>query len=219
MNRDCRLCHGSNTRRFFEEASRIYWRCDDCHLTFLDPSDHLDADHEYAHYLTHENDVEDPGYRAFLARLADPLLERLQPSASGLDYGCGPGPALAYMLREAGHQVALYDPFFHNDREALDLTYDFITCTEVAEHFHDPVPEFARFNGLLRPGGVLGIMTSFQTDDDRFPGWHYRKDPTHVVFYRRETFAWIADHFGWACEIPAKDIVIMKKPQDVETGL
>ena len=37
---------------------------------------------------------------------------------------------------------------------------------------------------LVRPGGWLAVMTCFQTDDARFAGWHYRKDPTHVVFYR-----------------------------------
>ena len=29
--------------------------------------------------------------------------------------GCGPGPALAEMLREAGHTVATYDPLFAPD--------------------------------------------------------------------------------------------------------
>ena len=40
-------------------------------------------------------------------------------------------------------------------------------------------------------------MTCFQNADDRFATWHYRRDPTHVVFYREETFAWLAAHFGW----------------------
>jgi hypothetical protein len=45
----------------------------------------------------------DVGYRRFLSQLADPLLQRLACSTMsttttttyrGLDYGCGPGPAL-----------------------------------------------------------------------------------------------------------------------------
>ena len=35
----------------------------------------------------------------------EPLLARLGPASHGLDYGCGPGPALATMLREEGHGV------------------------------------------------------------------------------------------------------------------
>ncbi len=55
-------------------------------------------------------------------------------------------------------------------------------------------------------------MTCFQTDDDRFDNWHYRRDPTHVVFYREYTFDWLAQHYGWDLEIPAKDVVLLRKP-------
>jgi hypothetical protein len=54
-------------------------------------------------------------------------------------------------------------------------------------------------------------MTCFQTDDLKFANWYYRQDPTHVVFYREETFKYIASRFGWHCEIPAKDVVLMQK--------
>ncbi len=115
------------------------------------------------------------------------------------------------MLREAGHEVALYDPFFAPDAAVLERRYDFITCTEAAEHFHDPAGEFDRFDRMLRPGGWLALMTCFQTDDARFARWHYRRDPTHVVFYRAATFQCIARRFGWQCEVPCKDVVLMRK--------
>jgi 2-polyprenyl-3-methyl-5-hydroxy-6-metoxy-1,4-benzoquinol methylase len=189
-----------------------YWRCGRCQATWLDPTHHLSPEAEHAHYLNHENEVDDPGYRGFLSRLAEPLLERLPPGQSGLDYGCGPGPALAAMLCEAGHGMALYDPFFAPDEAPLSGIYDFVTCTEVAEHFHAPAQEFERLGALLRPGGWLGVMTCFQTDDARFRDWHYRKDPTHVVFYREATFHKIAADLGWVCACPVKDVVLMQKP-------
>ena len=130
-------------------------------------------------------------------------------------YGCGPGPALAAMLSERGFTTAAYDPIYAPNTELLQRRYDFITCTEVVEHFHDPAAEFARFDRLLRPGGWLGVMTCFQTDDARFAAWHYRRDPTHVVFYREATFRRIAQRFGWRCEIPCKDVVLMHKPAAV----
>lgn len=211
----CPVCRAPATHRFaeFPGEGRTYWRCDNCRATLLDRAAHPDPDNELAHYLTHENRVDDPGYRAFLSRLATPLLERLAPPPlDGLDFGCGPGPALAHMLREQGHRVALYDPFFAPDPEPLARTYDFITCTETAEHFHAPAREFDRFDALLRPGGWLGLMTSFQTDDAAFPGWHYRRDPTHVVFYRRETLDLLARSRGWSFESPVKDVALMRKP-------
>lgn len=209
----CPLCRGGAVTALLDDGARRYWRCGACHLTFLDPVARLSAEAEHRHYLSHENHVDDPGYRGFLARLADPLLECLAPGSRGLDYGCGPGPALAHMLREAGHDVALYDPFFEADRAVLAARYDFVTCTEVAEHFFDPAAEFARFDDLLRPGGWLGVMTCFQTEDDKFATWHYRQDPTHVVFYNRETLAFVAGRLGWSFESPAKDIALMRKPE------
>lgn len=191
---------------------RRYFRCSRCELTFLQPAQRLDAAAELAQYRLHRNEAEDPGYRAFLARLAEPLLARLSPGSCGLDYGCGPTPVLAQMLRAAGHEVALYDPFFAPQPQLLEARYDFITCTEVAEHFHRPAAEFARFDQLLQGGGWLALMTCFQTDDERFLHWHYRRDPTHVAFYRASTFRWLAQQMGWQIEIPRKDVVLLRKP-------
>ncbi len=189
-----------------------YWRCEVCEARFLVTDQLPGRKEEQAHYLHHENDPDDPRYRTFLSRLSKPLLEKLDPGMSGLDYGCGPGPALAAMLLEAGQRVALYDPFFQPDQEVLKQTFDFITCSETAEHFHHPAEEFDRLDAMLHSGGWLGVMTCFQTDDGAFANWHYRKDPTHVVFYRQTTFYVIAEQRGWSCEIPIKDVVLMQKP-------
>jgi SAM-dependent methyltransferase len=209
----CPVCRARSPLPFMRVGALDYWRCDTCEARFLDPRHFLSPDDELAHYRNHENVVDDPGYRRFLGTLATPLLERLAPGSRGLDYGCGPGPALAAMLREAGHEVALHDPFFHPVPAALAATYDFITCTETAEHFHHPAAEFDRLDDMLAPGGLLAVMTSFQTDDARFAAWHYRRDPTHVVFYREATFRAIAAQRGWSCEFPAKDVAIMRKPE------
>ena len=208
----CRVCEKSEAEMFGTFEQSVYFRCVRCVATFLSPHQLPSADVELAQYKTHENCVDDPGYRAFLARLAKPLLERLPASRTGLDYGCGPGPALAGMLREAGHRVALYDPFFAPLSDALRQQYDFITCTEVAEHFHKPAEEFRKLDTMLRPNGLLAMMTAFQTDDARFANWHYRRDPTHVVFYRAETMRTLAKDLHWACEIPAPNVVIFQKP-------
>lgn len=66
---------------------------------------------------------------------------------------------------------------------------------------------------MVRPGGWLAIMTCFQTDDARFANWHYRKDPTYVVFYREETFHYLANRSDWFCEIPSKNLVLMRRPE------
>jgi len=207
----CPLCRLSEAEHFVTVDSRDYRRCRNCDLRFLDPGRRPSREEEFAHYLHHENDPEDPGYRRFLSKLTKPLLERLNPGLQGLDFGCGPGLALAMMLREAGYEMATYDPFFHPVPAVLETTYDFITCAEVVEHFHNPAHEFDRLDRLLRPGGWLALMTCFQDDDAAFAQWHYRRDPTHVVFYREATLRKIAARRRWTCEIPAKDVALMRK--------
>ena len=209
----CPVCEADQCRFFLHVEQRDYWRCSCCEATFLQPEQRLNPANEFAEYQLPDNNPADPGYRQFLNRVAAPLLERLPPAQQGLDFGCGPGPALANLLREAGHSVALFDPFFFPEKKTLEQAYDFITCTEVAEHFHRPAAEFHLLNTLLKPGGWLALMTCFQTDDDKFANWHYRRDPTHVVFYREKTFSLIAQRFGWQCEFPAVNVALMHKPR------
>lgn len=172
----------------------------------------LTESEERAIYEHHENDTDDPGYRRFLTRLAEPLLEQLTPGALGLDFGCGPGPVLADLVRDAGMSVSLYDPFFYPATDVLSRQYDFVTCTEVLEHLYQPAEVLRQFDHLIKPGGWLGVMTCFQTDDARFANWHYRRDPTHVVFYRESTLRFIADKMGWTLTVPVKNVALFQKP-------
>jgi SAM-dependent methyltransferase len=211
-DRRCIVCGKFAADFFVSVQGNRYERCGACQATFLNPEQRLSIEDEHAQYRLHRNDPNDQDYRRFLSKLAGPLLQKLPPGAKGLDYGCGSGPALACMLREAGHLVRLFDPLFFPDPEPLEDLYDFIVCAEVIEHFHRPAEEFARFDRMLRPGGWLALMTCFQTDDIRFENWHYRRDPTHVVFFREATLRDVARRFGWRCEIPVKDVALMQKP-------
>lgn len=210
----CRVCRSPAAFPWLGVLAdrRVYWRCGVCAATLLDPRQFPTRAEEAAEYRLHRNDPDDPGYRRFLARLADPLAEALPVGARGLDFGCGPGPALAALLGEAGHRVALYDPVFFPDPAPLGRVYDFVTATEVVEHLHRPADTFDLFDRLLRPGGLLGLMTGFQTDDARFPDWRYRRDPTHVTFYRSETLRHIATARGYDYAEPRKDVAILRKP-------
>ena len=178
---------------------------------FVPPAYFLTPAAERAEYERHENDVADAGYRTFLARLAEPLAARLTTGALGLDFGCGPGPALAAMLGEAGFEVRLYDPFFHPDQSALAASYDFITATEVVEHLHYPGRELDALWRRLVPGGWLGVMTKLVRDRDAFARWHYKNDPTHVAFFCRDTWAWWADRHGADLEFLGSDVILLRR--------
>lgn len=205
------MCGQARLQHFQTIKPQRYLRCPTCQCTVMAPECRLSAEQEKAIYDYHDNNPDDPGYRRFLGKIADPLLARLSSGAQGLDFGCGPGPVLAGMLEQAGMKVSLYDPFFHPQLDVFQSQYDFITCTEVFEHLHQPAAVMRQLNSLLKPGGLLAVMTCFQTDDSRFASWHYRRDPTHVVFYKEQTLALIAQQHHWRLEVPQKDVAIFTK--------
>lgn len=214
----CPLCSSGGTYFFHRDTSsrhsnREYWRCRICALVFVPSGFHLARDAEKAQYDLHQNNPSDEGYRRFLNRLCDPLAARLEFGSRGLDFGSGPGPTLSVMLEERGHAMALYDPFYAPDSKVLAQQYDFVTCTEVVEHFACPAMEFATLWRLVKPGGWLGIMTKLMGECSDFAAWHYKNDPTHIVFYSRKTFFWLAGQWQSSPEFLGADVVLMRKMQ------
>lgn len=206
MFQQCRLCDAT-ARHFGAAHGRKYYRCPQCDAVFADHASLLAPAQERERYLEHRNDPT-PEYEAFLARLAHPLSQKLRAGDEGLDFGCGPVPVMALVFKRMGFSQTSYDPFFFPDGEPLNRTYDFITCSETAEHFVQPSREFALLQSLLKPGGKLGVMTQWQPGWETFWQWHYPRDPTHVFFYNEKTFRFVARRFGWQAEFFPRGVVI-----------
>ncbi len=208
---NCILCTYPDTTPILMDISPNYFGCSQCGLYFMDPSGRLPDTEEKKRYDLHENDPTDPNYREFLNQIYLPMVERLTPGTSGLDYGSGPGPTLHLMFEEAGFDMNIFDPFYQPDTTVLQQTYDFIVTTETAEHFYHPAEEFDRLWALLNPGGILGVMTQQLKDPANFENWHYRRDDTHVVFYQTKTFEWLSKKYGAILEIINDRVILMHK--------
>jgi len=193
----CTLCR-SETIFFTRFRERDYYRCTGCHSVLMDPSYHPAPREEKKRYLEHNNDVSDPGYQSFVKPVVEEVLANFGPGDSGLDFGAGTGPVIHKLLSGKGYNPGLYDPFFCNDPTLLERTYDYITCCEVIEHFHDPNREFRLLRSLLKPGGSLICMTWLLTDDTDFLNWSYKNDKTHVFFYHPQSLEWIRSGFGFS---------------------
>ncbi|MDO6747672.1 class I SAM-dependent methyltransferase [Gilvimarinus sp. 1_MG-2023] len=208
----CPLCRCVRLVGFYRDTKRHYWQCGQCDLVFVGQEFLLSASKEKAEYDLHENDIFDQGYRRFLNRLAQPLLEIITPPAKGLDFGCGPGPALQDMLQSAGFEMDIYDIFYAPHKAVFDRYYDFITATEVVEHLHNPHWELDRLWSRVNPQGVLAIMTKRVQSQAAFATWHYKNDLTHVCFFSESTFRWLAEQWGATLTFPAADVVLLQKP-------
>ena len=198
-NLHCPLCLGTTVSSLGEK--NLFFRCLTCDLTFKSPDSYLNPDKEKARYETHENSIDNKGYVNFLSPVAEEVARRLPTSSKGLDYGCGPQPVLALILNQKGFETGYYDPFFFPEGLNTTKTFDFITCTEAAEHFFTPGQEFERIFSLLKPKGILVLMTEFLNEKIDIETWYYGKDPTHVCFFSKKTLKWIADKFHRQLEI------------------
>ncbi len=207
----CPLCLNKDLINYHEDSFRHYLQCTRCELVFVPEKFWLSKEEEKKRYDLHINDPEDQGYQKFLSRLSIPLLKRLEPKQQGLDFGCGPGPTLSKMLERAGHAVDLYDLHYHNDPAVLQKKYDFITATEVVEHFHHPAESFTLLFEMLNQKGWLGIMTKQVIDKPSFSTWHYIRDLTHICFYNNRTFEYIARRYRSELLVIGNDVVLFKR--------
>lgn len=174
---------------------RRYYLCHICSLIFTDARHHLSAAKAKALYSNHRNSIANAGYVAFLNRVVEPMRVHLNREMKGLDYGCGPGPTLSLLLKQQGIACENYDPLFEN--KTPQPPYDFVFSTECFEHFDQPDLEIRKIVALLKPGGLLAIMTERWTTLPRFASWYYTRDPTHICFYRTLTFDFICNRFGF----------------------
>lgn len=215
----CPLCASQRTDLWHRDqrrpvAGREYWQCSNCDLVFVPKPFHLDDQAEKAIYDLHQNEPDDEGYRRFLSRALAPILryftDRDPETLRGLDFGCGPGPALTGMLSEHQITCANYDPFYFNHPERLEQRYDFIVSTEVFEHLSQPYQVLQRLVPCLNAGGLLVIMTQRPRDLTAFSRWGYTLDPTHITFYREASFHWIAHYFQLELIEMERDVVVFR---------
>ena len=207
----CTVCKNNKIEFFLNVEGLDYWQCALCKATMLDSIKFISSNKEKKHYLKHNNEINDTRYRIFLSNLIEPLKDKISIDDMGLDYGCGYAPALADILKKDGFNVELYDPFFFKNENIFCRKFNFITCSEVVEHFFKPFEEFNKIDSLLAKNSWLAIMTSFMTEDYLFKNWHYRRDPTHVVFYKKITFKIIASQRNWKINFPSENIVLFNK--------
>lgn len=214
MPQNCLLCHSENIvkREISAKPPGTYWFCGSCEYIFREPTERLEAQEERTRYELHEN-VDSQGYRRFLNPVVDSVLRHLPQNCSpkSLDYGCGPTAFLSKFFSEKGIELKKYDPFFFPDESVLSFTYDLITTTEVFEHMYEPRKEIDRIFKILNPQGILAVMTAIPPAFEIFKTWGYRREETHVGFFARKSFRYIAKEWGFEILEGKDNVWILQK--------
>ncbi|PJE03398.1 MAG: hypothetical protein CK427_05165 [Leptospira sp.] len=199
MEKICPLCNSGDIELFTANLrERDYYKCNHCYLVFMDAKFHLDLSQQKLRYDLHENTILNQGYVSFLKKCINPSLPYLQKlknqkEVRGLDYGSGPNPTLSKILSELDYQVDDYDPIYQKNLRFQK--YDFIYSTEVWEHFREPAHDVQKVKNLLKPEGILSVMTYTWDETIDFTSWHYAKDETHTSFFHKKTFNKVQELF------------------------
>lgn len=199
MSPSCLLCGGETQLLQHPKIADYYW-CQSCDYIFKDQEHLISKEAELKIYEGHNNSIEDPKYVDYFKTFIDSAIVDYAPKGrEGLDFGSGPSPVLAQILEgDYGYTMDIYDKFYSPDPVYQGKQYDLITSTEVVEHLRNPMEYFKLFKSLLKPGGVLAVMTQFHyKDPQHFIGWHYMRDRSHISFYTPKTMAYIAREVGF----------------------
>ncbi len=210
----CPICTKVADSFYDERMQCDFYHCKECEFIFKDPQAFVSVERERKQYDQHNNSFESPGYvkmfRDFIELCVTPYKNNIE---SVLEFGSGPGPVLAQLLKEEGFDVDIYDKFFSPEPLYEGKRYDLITSTEVIEHIADPMEVMKFFHAHLNSGGYLALMTqSHENTTESFLKWWYRIDPTHISFFRPKSFEVIAEKIGF---IPLyfdhKKLIVLKK--------
>lgn len=208
---NCPLCGAKSNEKILSKWQKDYYYCKSCELIFINPELLLNASDEKSRYEYHLNSIEDTGYVNFLNRVVEPASKYLDKTMVGLDYGCGPGPTLSQLIEQKEIKCGFYDPIFFPELD-FNSKFDFIFATECFEHFYNPKEEIQKLIGLLKPNGILAIMTEFWKTKEEFPNWYYLKDDTHVSLFNESTFDYICKKYGFEVLFSdAQRVIILRK--------
>ena len=193
----CKICQES-TETFYDDYMQCEtYHCKACEFIFKGEEAIISLQKELKVYEQHNNTEENLGYVAMFQDFIDKTFAPYQKSINTiLDFGSGPNPVLANMLKKEGFDVEHYDKFFAPKKVYENKKYDLITSTEVIEHISDIHEVFQLFSEHLNPNGYLAIMTQFHTNEkEAYLKWWYRRDPTHISFFRPQTFTKLAIYY------------------------
>lgn len=212
-NNSCKICGKKTVELYDDQFNATYYYCKNCDYISLDEKLIVSNEKEKSLYNYHNNSMENIGYvnmlKKFIERFIKPYIDI---ETDALDFGCGPGPVLSELLKSVGIKTDIYDPYFFPKRIFVNKNYGLITCTEVFEHFKNPIENFKLLDNLLINNGILALTTLFQPDIKMFTKWWYRRDATHISFYTLNTFKYIANYFNYEIlDFNEKNTCVLRK--------
>lgn len=144
--------------------------------------------------------------------IADLIATHAAPPAKVLDFGCGNG-GLVRFLRQRGYEAYGHDTGAWAEKalrsglpmlgeQALEQhagSFDVVTMIEVIEHLVNPMEALHRLRRLLKPDGLLLILTGNAERAPRdFLSWSYVRPEIHVSYFTPRALSLAITSAGFA---------------------
>lgn len=224
----CTLCGESRQRPMYRPGRRGEWsyrvvQCPSCGFLYRNPNVRPERLGDlyatgYSRFLTGEYSRN----RQLRYRLVMASMSPIMGAGQGrrlLDFGCGAGLFLEVAqergfdcygvdlspdsVQAARERLSSDNVFFGSPEDIPEIAsggFDIITMWSVLAHLPRPIEDLSMLRSLLRPEGVLVILTVnagsllLKGNGDKWSGF----TPNHLMFYRRETLPRLLAKAGFA---------------------
>jgi SAM-dependent methyltransferase len=194
-------------------------RCRKCRLVYTNPRPRPEEISEGYRNAVDPDYAREDSSRSINAHLSLHTLKRFAHAGRLLDVGCSTG----YFLNAArldfevqGLELSAWAAGYARERLRLDVHnagleeaelpsehFDVITLNDVIEHFTDPKAALQRIKTLLRPGGLLYLVTpdieSLSARLMRGRWWGLR--PAHIFYFSPTTLTALLRETGFEVEL------------------
>lgn len=200
----CRVCQTSAplffTRTILGERVIRYYKCPSCGHVQTEVPGWLEETYREA---TFQLDVGMADRCIWTAQTTAALALRLgiKSDAPCLDWGGGTG-LFVRLCRDYGMNFFHFDPYAQNvfargfelNPAGPPLPWSCVTAFEVAEHFPDPVKNFAE---LFQFNAQYILFSTLLYQEQKPDWWYFGEDGQHVAFYTRRSLELIGRHHGF----------------------
>lgn len=197
----------SNVRAFRYEKFSV-WRCQKCRS--IHAQNEVDLNRYYSGYPIQNQKDTLILHAAMRVRLNRLVRSGLKKTDAILDFGCGSGSFVHYLLQKGYHRAIGFDPHSpsYSDISVLKTHgYNFILSQDVIEHDTDPATHLQHITQYLAPGGTVCVGTTdaskidFSRKDDRIGVLH---QPHHRHIPSMEGLVQLAETRGYrlTCHYP-----------------
>jgi SAM-dependent methyltransferase len=189
---NCKVCGSEDISLYAGNKKREFLRCSSCELVFVPEQFYLTTEQERKRYDLHDNSIDNKGYKEFLEKIVTVITDRFSVDCTILDFGSGANAVLGKILDKKGYSCDSYDPLFNIQCRNDTKLYDIIVVCEVIEHLRFLQNDLLFIKKRLRPDGTVILRTQLYPDAEKFLGWWYIQDLTHVNFFSPVTIDFVA---------------------------